>query len=84
MPRYSIDRPIAKAKANPLSQTPPQWPILLVLRKLNGERGSEKNPPRRGLSLRDGVREVISARFQKAPRPDDSGIAVEKICGFVI
>jgi hypothetical protein len=35
-PRYSIDRPIGNA--NLPSRTPPQWSILLALRKLNGQR----------------------------------------------
>jgi hypothetical protein len=36
IPRYSIDRPIGKG--NLPSPTPPQWSILLALRKLNGQR----------------------------------------------
>jgi hypothetical protein len=44
-----------------------------------------KTPAPIGARLGTGARSLSArARFPKALRPDDSGIAVAKICGFVI
>jgi hypothetical protein len=55
------------------------------LSERNGQRCFEKKPAPKGAIASGRVQEVISARFQKALRPDDSSeIGVGNICGFVI
>jgi hypothetical protein len=51
---------------------------------LNGQRYSEKKPPRREPSHRDGCKKLSALVCPKVLRPDDCGIAVAKIYGFVI
>jgi hypothetical protein len=65
MPRYSIDRPICKA--NLPSRTPPQWSILLALRKLNGQRPTTRELPSAICCRVPALRRAPTTIYQRPP-----------------